>query len=182
MQFSFKYGRFDFASRVAPFLEDKIPPIIGCLWLELGRAAVNSNCCDACFFCGVFKHFCCRLYCMIWQPDSSCAEPRCCKIYRRPQPCFFFFFFLCCTPVFPLFAWVRIFCLYHWVKHIPWPHLVPAWDVWLGIARLVPAQRFHGTGRRKHSVVTAPTVMIKNVALSWIGPVLKIHFWMIFSL
>lgn len=52
------------------------------------------------------------------------------------------------------------------MKHIPWPHLVPAWDVWLGIARLVPAQRFHGTGRRKLFVVTAPAVMIKNVALS----------------
>lgn len=38
-------------------------------------------------------------------------------------------------------------------KHIPWPHLVPAWDVWLGITRLVPAQHFHRTVQRKHSVV-----------------------------
>lgn len=52
------------------------------------------------------------------------------------------------------------------VEHIPCPHLVPAWDVWLGIARLVPAQGFHGTGRRKHSVATAPAPMIKNISLS----------------
>lgn len=51
-------------------------------------------------------------------------------------------------------------------KRIPWPNLVPAWDVCLGIAGLVPAQRFHGTGRRKHSVVAAPAGVIKTVALS----------------
>lgn len=56
-------------------------------------------------------------------------------------------FFFSQTPVLSPFASVCIFCLHRWVEHIPWPHLVPAWDVWLGIARLVPAQHFHGAGR-----------------------------------
>lgn len=52
-------------------------------------------------------------------------------------------------------------------KYIPWPHLVPAWDVWLGIARLVPAPHFYGRSERKHFAVTAAAVVtIKNAPLS----------------
>lgn len=65
-----------------------------------------------------------RFYCKIWPVDSSCAE-------LRPQP---FFSFVVPLPF--LSASACIFCLYHWAEHIPWPHLVPAWDVWLGIADL----------------------------------------------
>lgn len=51
-------------------------------------------------------------------------------------------------------------------KNIPWPHLVPAWDIWLGIARLVPAPPFYGRSKRKHFAVTAAAVAtIKNKTL-----------------
>lgn len=73
--------------------------------------------------------------------------------HRAAVPFFFSFLHVVASSSLLFCLSPYLFCLYHWVRHIPWPHLVPAWDVWLGIARLVPAQRFQGTGRRKHSVV-----------------------------